>query len=392
MSLAWLLNAVIVLVGLALLAVGWVLVRGPVRQAPTCPRCRYDMSGLGAPPVTCPECGRTMRRARALRRRDRRLRWLPLMLAGVALTLEPLVVGSVVAVYRRLPDAALVHLYAVWNDPHAVAAVADRIGVFASRTEPFTPADLRTLARGAIARIERAVAERGPGPVEVDLIDLRILWLHDISTSDAAHSARVARAMPYLFAHDDPVVRFNAAILACDRHDPPATTPVALAAAADSDWRVREAGSVALFTQLRRGQPVAHAFVSLLSDQHPSVRERTAMSLTRAVCYASVPESLGPALEGVRPVDAMIARARALGLMASLRGEALVEACERLLRDTSDDAIRWATLRFVVRRKPLVERLLPGAPTDRGEGYLPMWLESQRRKPIDQVLAEQGFR
>jgi len=54
--------------------------------------------------------------------------------------------------------------------------------------------------------------------------------------------------------------------------------------------------------------------------------------------------------------------------------------------------IGWATLRFVVRRKPLVERVLPGAPTDRGEGYLPMWLESQRRKPIDQVLAEQGFR
>lgn len=71
--------AAIALGGLALLA--WALLadrfrtrrlrrRGELRR---CPRCWYDMSAL--PGLTCPECGRTARRERALARTRRPWRW-----------------------------------------------------------------------------------------------------------------------------------------------------------------------------------------------------------------------------------------------------------------------------------------------------------------------------
>ena len=82
MALAWLVGGGIAAVGagLCLWALLWDRARGRLR----CPRCWYDLSGAGAAPVTCPECGRRATTTRRLRRTRRHWR---VAFAAAAVTL-----------------------------------------------------------------------------------------------------------------------------------------------------------------------------------------------------------------------------------------------------------------------------------------------------------------
>ena len=91
----WLIIAGLVfLLGIALLTLG---LRGRrVDDHPFCRRCRYDLSGLGEKPETCPECGRDLTKRRTVRFGRRRKR--PLLIApGAALLLAGLIGAGVVA-------------------------------------------------------------------------------------------------------------------------------------------------------------------------------------------------------------------------------------------------------------------------------------------------------
>jgi hypothetical protein len=80
--------------GLALLA--WALFWDRARGRKRCPKCWYDMQGAEADErgaFTCPECGRTIKRERKLRRTRRRWRWAmlaaPVLLTGLMTGLWP---------------------------------------------------------------------------------------------------------------------------------------------------------------------------------------------------------------------------------------------------------------------------------------------------------------
>lgn len=77
--------------GVALLA--WALWWDRSRGRRRCPKCWYDMVGVSG--LVCPECGRRVRRERALHRSRRRLSWAALavsiVVAGAAATRVPVV-------------------------------------------------------------------------------------------------------------------------------------------------------------------------------------------------------------------------------------------------------------------------------------------------------------
>lgn len=74
------------------LLIAWAMLWDRARGRVRCPRCWYDMSSLASreshehdPSLTCPECGRAIRQARALTRTRRRWRWAVAGLAVLAL-------------------------------------------------------------------------------------------------------------------------------------------------------------------------------------------------------------------------------------------------------------------------------------------------------------------
>ncbi|MEQ9094965.1 MAG: hypothetical protein RIE32_01735 [Phycisphaerales bacterium] len=397
MALADLISVGVSSVGLLLFVAGLLLFRSGRRSAePTCPACGYAMAGLRGvereghqyAPVTCPECGHAARKRMQFFRRKRRPAWLPLAFLGIAILVEPLVFGNTRRVYDRLSDATIAHLHANWDDPYARDIVQGRIGIPSTTgTIHYSAADTRTLAEGAIRRIEAANA-RGRSEA-VDPLDLRILSLHDNAPTDPAFSARVAAAMPPLFIHPDPGARHTAAGLSCDRHDPASTLPTAVAAAQDQDPRVRHAATQAVFMHLRRGQGDGAAFVALLDDDDAGVRAEAARLLRRIAQHSALPASLLAPLKSLRPRDEAVARARDAGLFALLQGDELVEACRQRLREGTDEE-RWEALRFVGRRPALTAALLP----EWGKERRPLfehWLPAQTVRPIDEVLEELGF-
>ena len=145
MALADLISIGIALVGLLLFVAGFLLFRNGRRSAqPTCPACRYALSGLPGvereghqyAPVTCPECGHAARKRTRLFRRKRRPAWLPLAFLGIAILVEPLVFGNARRVYDHLSDATIAHLHANWNDRHARDIVQGRIGIPSTTGRP----------------------------------------------------------------------------------------------------------------------------------------------------------------------------------------------------------------------------------------------------------------
>ncbi len=397
MALADLISIGVSCVGLLLFVAGFLLFRNGKRSTePACPACRYAMAGLPGverqgdayEPVTCPECGHAARKRMQLFRRKRRPAWLPLAVLGIAILVEPLVFGNARRVYDRLSDATIAHLHANWNDRYARDIVQGRIGIPSTTgTIQYSVADTRTLAEGAIRRIEEANA-RGRSEA-VDPLDLRILSLHNRPEVDPAFSARVAVAMPPLFVHPDPGARHTAAGLSCDRHDPASTLPTAVAAARDEDPRVRRAATQAVFAHLRRGHGDGEAFVALLDDDDAGVRAEAARVLRWIAQHSALPASLLAPLESLRPRDEAVARARDAALFALLQGDELVEACRQRLREGTDEE-RWEALRFVGRRPALIAALLP----EWGKERRPLfehWLPVQTVRPIDEVLEELGF-
>lgn len=397
MALADLISIGISFVGLAIAIAGFLLFRSGKRSTdPSCPACRYALSGLPGveregdayEPVTCPECGHAVRKFTHLFRRRRRPAWLPLAFLGVAILAEPLVFGNARRVYDRLSDATIVHLHANWNDRYARDIVQGRIGVPSTTgTIHYNRADTRTLAEGAIRRIEEANT-RGRSEA-VDPLDLRILSLHDNAPTDATFSARVAAAMPPLFVHPDPFAQYTAAVRSCDRHDPASTLPTAIAAAQDQGPRVRRAAAHAVLTHLRRGQGDGGVFVALLDDDDADVRAEAARLLRGIAQHSALPASLLAPLKSLGPRDEAVARARDAGLFALLQGDELVEACRQRLREGTDEE-RWEALRFVGRRPALIAALLP----EWGKERRPLfehWLPAQTVRPIDEVLEELGF-
>jgi hypothetical protein len=68
----WIGGALLGLLGLWLLY--WSLLHDRARGRRRCPKCWYDMAGV--PGITCPECGRTVKRERRFYRTRRRWRWV----------------------------------------------------------------------------------------------------------------------------------------------------------------------------------------------------------------------------------------------------------------------------------------------------------------------------
>lgn len=397
MALGDLLNFAIILMIVAIAALGLLLARGRRRKAePTCPKCGYVLAGLPGvelegeayEPVTCPECGHATAKRIKLFRRRRRPAWLVLVAVSILAMYVVLYFGTAYDIYDHLSDSTIAHLHANWDDPYARDIVQGRIGIPSTTgTIHYSAADTRTLAEGAIRRIEAANA-RGRSEA-IDPLDLRILSLHDNAPTDAAFSARVAAAMPPLFIHPDPGARHTAAYLSCDRHDPASTLPTAIAAAHDQDPRVRHAATQAVFAHLRRGQGDGGVFVALLDDDDADVRAEAARLLRRIAQHSALPSSLLAPLKSLRPRDEAVARARDAALFALLQGDELVEACRQRLREGTDEE-RWEALRFVGRRPALIAALLP----EWGKQRRPLfehWLPAQTVRPIDEVLAELGF-
>lgn len=397
MALADLISIGVSGVGLLLVVAGFLLFRNGKRSTePSCPACQYALAGLPGveregdlhEPVTCPECGHAVRKHTQLFRRKHRPAWLLLVAVGIAVFIEPLVLGNARRVYDHLSDPTIAHLHASWNDRYARDIVQGRIGIPSTTgTIHYSAADTRTLAEGAIRRIERANA-RGK-PETVDQLDLRILWLNDTMPTEAAFSARVAAAMPPLFVHPDLGATFTAAGLSCDRHDPASTLPTAIAAAQAENPRVRRAATQAVLKHLQRGHGDGGAFVALLDDDDADVRGEAARLLRVIAQNMGLPASLLAPLRSLRPRDEAAARARDVALFALLQGDELVEACRQRLREGTHDQ-RWETLHFVSRRRSLIAALLPEWGKER-RGRIEHWLPVQKVRPIDEVLEELGF-
>ena len=402
MTLAGLLNLGIILVGLAIVALGLLLCRGRRRsKEPTCSKCGYALTGLPGieregeayEPVACPECGHAVTRWITLFRRQRKPVWLALVAVGIAVLCEPLFFGHAYDVYDHLPDSAIVYLYSEWDDTYAGWVVQDRIGSHVRSVQPpFSDAHMRSLAEGALQRIERCNARHRGDPGRVDVLDLHILWLHDARASDvdaSTFSARVARAMPPLFAHPDDEAMFYAAVLACDRNAPASTMPAAMRAKDDSDPRVREAAAASLFMYLSLGPPATEAYVALLDDPEPEVRTMAAVLLFREGPDAQLHPSLGPLLEALTPNGTAVQRARWMGLMSSLQGDDRRAAIVQILRE-AHDGIRWDAMEIISRNPDLIAALLPEWGKEK-RGGIESWLQAQRHRPIDEVLEELGF-
>lgn len=400
MTLAGLLSFGIFLVGLAIVVLGLLLCRGRRRSAePACPKCHYALRGLPGlelegdayEPVACPECGHASARRINLFARQRRPAWLVLAAVGIAVLSEPLYLGYESDVYDHLPDSAIVHLHARWNDRHAGWIVEDRVRAqMRSAGVAYRDDHMLTLAEGAIARIERATA-RGE-PETVGPIDLLILiWLdaRQPAIAPPAFVSRIARAMPPLFALPDEEARRHAAWLSRDRHDPASTVAAAIDAHDDPNPRVRAAAAITLFGHLRKGQDVAGPFVALLNDEDSDVRVEAAGRLRRHAERFALPASLEAPLRAMVPESTSARRARDMALLATLHGDEQVDACRARLREGSDDQRREA-LRFVSHRPDLVAALLPEWGKER-RGAIEYWLQAQRIRPIDEVLAELGF-
>ncbi|MFG0283033.1 MAG: hypothetical protein ACF8R7_01305 [Phycisphaerales bacterium JB039] len=71
MARAWIWALAISTAGLSLAVALWALLWDRANRRQRCPRCWYDLAGA-RPPVTCPECGRQLTRARDLHRTRRR--------------------------------------------------------------------------------------------------------------------------------------------------------------------------------------------------------------------------------------------------------------------------------------------------------------------------------
>lgn len=330
--------------------------------------------------------------------RQRRPIWLAVVLAGVLVMLEPLALGNARLVYGALPDSTIAHLHARWSDPHARDIVNRRIGVVVPRDDPFHDALLPVLARGAIARIERA-NDRHPGDADrIDNLDLIILRHYDNAPPPPDFTARVAAAMPPLFGIDGPAMRDRVAWLAFDRHDPASTLPpvlaLTLAASDDPDTNVRLTATGALWWHVLMGQEAAaEPFVDMLADDNEAVRAEAAQLLLDRAIRRPVPPSMTMPLGALRPRDELVERARAMGLLATLgstpQSEAFVDALVRLLREGADP-IRWDALTLVGNVPELAGTLR--LDTDATDGRpLAEWLDDQRGRPIESVLEELGF-
>lgn len=363
------------------------------------PACRYALAGLPGveregnqyEPVTCPECGHAAAKRVKLFRRRRRPAWLVLVAVGIAVLCEPLFFGNARRVYDYLPDSAIVQLHAKLNDEYARRIVDDTLQPkFRVVRAPFSDAHMITLAKGAIARIERAntVGE----PQRINRTDLLILsWAKSWHPAHAppAFGSRVARAMPPLFAHPDEFVRFYAAWLSCDFDDPASTIAAIVDAHDDPDPRVRAAAAESLFTHLCEGQDVAEAFVLLFNDADPDVRAAASNRLRVYAMRHDPPASLGPALEALDTAHREASRAQAIGLLALLPADAQLEACRARLRSGRSER-RWEALLFASHRPDLTSALFPAWGEDRHED-LQTWLRDRRRQRIDDVLAALGF-
>jgi len=106
LAMAWVLGVA----GAGLLA--WALLADRARGRRRCPKCWYDLSGASPKGgiVVCPECGRRITRARALRRTRRRWRWAALacvMLMG-ALASRSWHVARVHGWWRVAPNVVLI--------------------------------------------------------------------------------------------------------------------------------------------------------------------------------------------------------------------------------------------------------------------------------------------
>ncbi len=157
----------------------------------------------------------------------------------------------------------------------------------------------------------------------------------------------------------------------------------------DTDPLARAAAATALYDHVRHGQDVAEQFVGMLDDPDPGVRAAAAMRLRRHAERFQPPASLGPPLHALEPEHPEAARARVIGLLATLRGNELVEACRTSLREGADDE-RWEALRLVSHRPDLIAALLPEWGKER-RGPIEYWLQAQQGRPIDEVLEELGF-
>ncbi|MGD1916903.1 MAG: HEAT repeat domain-containing protein [Phycisphaerales bacterium] len=396
MSLAGLISIAVVLVGMAIVVLGVVMVVGRRRSTdPECPRCRYALAGLpgaDAPlerfePITCPECGHTAQKRKLLYRRKRRPAWIVAVVLGAAIAAEPLFVGSANRVYDGLSDSSIAWLYASWADPAAMGIVEDRLGQRGAQNQPFQDADLRVMAEGALGRIER-----GRVGDQTVYLDVLILFEYDHRAPDPEFTAQVAAAMPSLFGHFYEQLRLAAAELSSDRHDPEGSAGPAVEAIDDEDWVVRQTAAIALFTALARGAEVGEAFVKALEAPDARVRDRAALLLQRHAEVELLPEHFREPVRSVEPMNATVAWARTLGILATYHGEDRAIELERRLREGDRDT-QLLAIEAILIEPNLRDRLMPNARQAIGSMPPLEWLRQNLRgyRPIEDLLDELGF-
>lgn len=156
-------GAAVVLLALAVFV--WAMFWDRSRGRRRCPRCWYDMSGASG--LTCPECGKTARRERLLRK-TRRRKWIGafmgvLILAGTASIAWPFRVEITAWWWKNAPDAVLIDQFARWDRKDDPLASYDGAHAFLDR---FAPMDAPTFEPDALSpRQTRAVIRAARGNV-----------------------------------------------------------------------------------------------------------------------------------------------------------------------------------------------------------------------------------
>lgn len=351
MGPVWLVSSTCVVLLIAGLAsLGWFLRGDPARGRRRCPRCWYDMAGVGS--LTCPECGQTARSEQAQRRRHRRRGWAALALllfvaAAVIFITDPIcrrgwagtpVAARLVAIpWCDLSDPRfqepLSWAIAKGLSPFEQRLLARRLRVVMERASP-DPTD-RTLA----AAIAQNAWSSG-----ADMRSLRpaLLALADDGDRDCASSATTA--MSGIFFGDCTLtptwtrlltesphagVRANAAgALRGMQGVDPAAAAALLAALDDPDRTVVAQATVAAGVQ--RVPEAAPVLLELTHADDVSVRASALRGLREMGPHAAevVPDLITALASQDDPLRGLIAEALgAIGGPARAALPALLDAC-----------------------------------------------------------------
>lgn len=366
MTVALAANLLLASLGLIVLGVGLLVLRGRRVATPHCPGCWYDLAATpaGDDGITCPECGRTARSTTELHPRRRRWRAFAVFVAISLMAMAaPWFFGLGGRVYPWLPDPVLAFAYAHTRDAQVRSIIDSRLGRQFTEYGRFTGNVDDALGLAALRWAER----KDQSPI-TDL-DVKLLRRTYEATSDPAFTARTAAAGQRLFDHHDVGVRLGSTWIATDRFEPASTIAFALEAATEPDPVRKDLGQRTIWMHLRTrqtlGEPwdrrAAEALLGFLADR--SIRSIIESHIDWLVGHGPPQPAFVETLRDLEMAYDDFAEDRAEWMVQMLHGQDLEDFTrERLLSGDEDE--REALLRELEdlwRDDPArAERAMPG--------------------------------